>query len=122
MENNILLMGRTPSIEKEYINNDIFLMTSNYEGLPNALIEAMASRLICISTDCKTGPKDLIESGENGFLIETNNIEQLVSAIRLVLDMNNESQNEIAGKARDKILEYCSQTNSAEKLYQLLEL
>ncbi len=62
----------------EYIRNCRgFLLSSNYEGMPNALIEAMSIGLPCISTDCLGGgAAALIKEGENGFLIERGN-EQL---------------------------------------------
>lgn len=51
MEHNVLLLGRTPHMENEYPKSDVFLMISDFERMPNALAEAMASRLVCISTD-----------------------------------------------------------------------
>jgi GalNAc-alpha-(1->4)-GalNAc-alpha-(1->3)-diNAcBac-PP-undecaprenol alpha-1,4-N-acetyl-D-galactosaminyltransferase len=120
MQDNIFLMGRTPHMEEQYKNSDIFLMTSDYEGLPNALIEAMASQLICISTNCKTGPKDLIDEGENGFLVPVGNSAKLSEVIRLVLRMPKEERAKIAKSARIKVLSYCSQENSVDFLCKLI--
>ena len=77
----IRLMGRSEDMPSVYASADMFVMTSNFEGMPNALMEAMAAGLPCISTDCPTGPSDLIRSMENGILIEVNNRQQLEEAI-----------------------------------------
>jgi glycosyltransferase involved in cell wall biosynthesis len=119
MEQVITLKGRSPHMEEVYKHYDVFLMTSDYEGLPNALMEAMVSRLICISTDCKTGPKDLIEHGDNGFLIEVNDPRQLTQYIDRVMRMSREDREHMASKAREKVLTYCSQDASVNMLCAL---
>lgn len=54
-----------------YINNcDVFVLTSLYEGLPNVLIEAMSLKKFIISTNCPTGPKEILRNGEYGDLIK----------------------------------------------------
>lgn len=121
MQNNITLMGRSPHMEEEYKKNNIFLMTSDYEGLPNALMEGMASQLICISTDCKTGPKDLIVHGVNGFLVNVGDENSLADTIEKVLNMNPAERTSIAKAARDKVLEHCSKENSINVLCGLLK-
>ncbi len=75
------LCGRSDNIRQVYESADLFVMTSNYEGMPNALMEAMASGLPCISTDCPTGPSDLIQDGVNGSLIRINDSKTLAQKI-----------------------------------------
>ena len=70
LETCVSLRGWTSSPLVEHSNSDIYVLTSDYEGMPNALMEALAMGLPCISTDCDTGPEDLITDGENGFLID----------------------------------------------------
>ena len=67
-EKYIFLMGRTNNIVDTLCNADAFIFSSDYEGMPNALMEAMAIGLPCISTDCPTGPKELIGNNERGIL------------------------------------------------------
>ena len=55
----------------------IFVLPSFYEGFPNALIEAMSVPLACVSSDCVAGPREIINHGENGFLFETGNSDEL---------------------------------------------
>ena len=63
------------------VESDLFILTSNAEGMPNSLMEAMAAGLACISTDCPTGPSDLIEDGTNGILIPVGDERALVDSI-----------------------------------------
>jgi glycosyltransferase involved in cell wall biosynthesis len=121
MENHIFLMGRSPNMEEEYKKSDIYLMTSDYEGLPNALAEAMISQLICISTDCKTGPKDLIDDGVNGYLVPVNDAAALAGAIKQVLHMSYIEREQMAVAAREKVMRYCSHENSINALCKLLK-
>lgn len=121
LESSVKLKGRNPYMENVYSKYDVFLMTSNYEGLPNALIEAMASRLVCISTNCKTGPKDLIDDTINGFLTKVGDEEDMVLTIKKVIDMSPRSLNDMADNARNKIINYCSKENGFDKLCNLID-
>ncbi|OPB92366.1 glycosyltransferase family 4 protein [Elizabethkingia occulta] len=56
-------------IEREYFESSILVMTSRYEGLPMALLEAQACGLPMVAYACKCGPKDIIKDGINGYLI-----------------------------------------------------
>jgi len=69
MTEKIFLVGSEKNISKYYNSAKIFAFTSRFEGFPNALIEAMYMNLPCISTDCPTGPSELISDGLNGFLV-----------------------------------------------------
>ncbi len=121
MESRIFLRERTNRLQDEYKESDVFLMTSDFEGLPNSLIEAMASKLICISTNCKTGPEDLIDDGVCGFLIPTGDADALCDAIEKVMEMSKEEREKIAGLARQKILTLCSKENSINSLCKILK-
>ena len=65
----------------------LFVLTSDYEGMPNALMEAMALGLPCISTDCRPGgARTLIESGVNGIIVPCNDIESLAFEMKRLLE------------------------------------
>lgn len=121
MEGRIRLMGRSSAMETEYKKADVFLMSSDYEGLPNALAEAMASRLICISTDCKTGPADFIDDGKTGFLSPVGDEQAFAERIGQVLSMPQDERCAMADAARAKILNYCSRSNSIDRLCEVLK-
>ena len=63
---------------------ELFVLSSNYEGMPNALIEAMCLGLPVIST-AVSGTSDLIEDGVNGRVVEIGNKEQMAAAMRELL-------------------------------------
>ena len=70
-----------------YMNTSIFALSSRFEGLPMVLLEAQAAGVPIVSFACKCGPKDLIEDGINGFLVEEGDIEGLAKGlIRLIED------------------------------------
>ena len=59
----------------------MFVLSSNYEGLPNALIEAIAVGTPVISTNCLSGPSEILMDGKGGDLVPTGDSFQLFSAI-----------------------------------------
>lgn len=67
--------------------SEIFVLPSFYEGFPNALIEAMSVPLPCISSDCIAGPRDIIEDGINGLLVEPGNVEALTLALNRLIEI-----------------------------------
>ena len=74
-------------ISEEYAKADAFVLSSDFEGQPNALMEAMAAALPCVSTDCPTGPSELIRDGTDGLLVPCGDEERMLEAMaRLVED------------------------------------
>lgn len=91
ISNNVKLMGETSDIKSEIQKAGIFVLSSNYEGMPNALIEAMAMGIPCISTDCPCGgPKFLFDNGKRGLLFPVGDKDALINKIELLI--NNPEQ------------------------------
>lgn len=87
IENNVYLCGNSNNVPKILSEAEIFVLPSDYEGMPNALMEALASGVPCISTDCPCGgPKSLITDKINGRLISVNNEKQLVNTLNELLE------------------------------------
>ncbi len=84
----ITINSPTKQIGKEYQLSSAFVMTSSYEGLPMTLLEAISYGLPCISYSFPCGPRDVINDGENGFIIEEG--DKKAFAKRLVELMKND--------------------------------
>ena len=81
----VYLPGRAGNMGEWYSAADAFVMTSRYEGIPNALLEAMAHGCPAVSVDCDTGPRDIIHNGENGLLVTQNDSAALVVGLDRML-------------------------------------
>lgn len=87
LNNKVFLKGETDKVFEEMNKADIFVLSSNYEGMPNALIEAMAMGMPVISTDCKGGgARYLIQDGLNGLLIPIGDQGALVNAMKKLIE------------------------------------
>lgn len=86
LENRILLPGATHNVREKIEKAAVYILSSDTEGMPNSLMEAMALGLPCISTDCPCGgPKTLIQDGVNGLLTPVGDIDAMTKAIDRVL-------------------------------------
>ena len=86
----VMLAGNTKEVKKHIYDASLFILSSDYEGMPNALMEAMALGLPVISTDCPCGgPKFLIDNGKNGILVKVKDVEAMSKAILKVLENKN---------------------------------
>lgn len=107
LKNKIFLAGESNHVAQDIIDAEIFVLSSNTEGMPNALMEAMAIGLACISTDCPCGgPRSLIRHGKNGLLCEMNNVEQLAAYMEELTQ--NKDYRKMLGENAKKITEECS--------------
>ncbi len=86
---NVELIGKRKDIFNWYAKSSIFVLSSQKEGFPNVLLEAMGIGCASISFDCPNGPAEIIQDEVNGILVENQNTKQLSYQIhRLIEDRN----------------------------------
>lgn len=104
LKGRVELRGRTENIGKELAQADAFVLTSKYEGFPNALLEAMAVGLPCVAFDCPSGPREISMNGEAAFLAPEGDEQALTLALdRLMSDADLRHQ--LGQCARTSVIE-----------------
>ncbi|MBO5564803.1 MAG: glycosyltransferase [Lachnospiraceae bacterium] len=105
LKERVLFAGHRDDIAEAIRDASAFVLPSDTEGMPNALLEAMALELPVIATDCPCGgPRDLIEDRKNGLLIPVRDKDALREALRFVLTHPEEARKmgKEAGRVRDR--------------------
>lgn len=95
----VTLHGSVPDVMFQAADMGMFVLPSRFEGMPNALMEAMACGLPCISADCDFGPGELIQNQENGILVPVEDAERLASAMAEVAE-NKELAEKLSENAK----------------------
>jgi len=108
-----------PEFIKKLADSAVFVMPSMYEGMPVAMLEAMASGKPTIASDVP-GPQDLITPGKNGYLFEKGNISQLQRFLKLLIE-NPKLREEIGKNARGTVEEKYTFQRIADMYLRLYE-
>ena len=115
----VKLNAPTKQIGREYANSSMLVMSSNYEGFPMVMIEAMACGLPAVSFDFKCGPKDIIQHGVNGLLVKNGDIQGLADAM-MHLMADEQLRQSMSSEAR-KVVETYSEEVVMRKWLELFD-
>lgn len=91
LEDEVKLPGNVSDVQDKMAKAEIFALSSNYEGMSNSLMEAMAIGLPCIATDC-AGSDELIEDKKNGLLIKVGDEKGMCDAMRYMAEHRQEAE------------------------------
>lgn len=119
LEKSVLLPGKCKNVIEKVSKAEIFIMTSRYEGMPNALMEAMAIGMPCISTNCIAGPSEIIQNNKNGILVEVDNINQIANKILYLIE--NPKVREDFGEQAKRIRNQYSPDTVYKKYYNYFQ-
>ncbi|WP_022769793.1 glycosyltransferase [Butyrivibrio sp. NC2007] len=112
--NNIYFEDFCQDVHERIKNDKIFVLSSLFEGMPNALMEAMAMGFPVIATDTENGGcREIITDGYNGFLVGVNDVTQLAKKIQLLIS-DEDTREKIAGNARVSMKRYLKDSICAE--------
>ena len=116
----IFLPGDSHKVAEDIYKAALFVLPSDTEGMPNALMEAMALGIAVISTDCPCGgPRSLIRHGENGMLCKVGNVDDLAEKMRKIL--HDPILQKTFGRNALAIREECHVDRISEKWSQLID-
>lgn len=102
LQDKALLMGATNDVAKALQTADLFVLSSDYEGMPNALMEAMAAGVPCISTDCPCGgPRELFGELLYNQLISIKDKNSIAEKIDMFLSADKEGKKRLARKTKE---------------------
>ena len=132
----IIFLGYRLNVVKYIAKSQCHIMTSDFEGFPNVLLEALACNTAIISTDCPTGPRELltgtfdphiqcrdIEKGKYGLLVPINDADTLAKAMLLIMDDSGlRTKYAEAGKNRAKDFDLEIIMNQYANLFNSTEL
>ena len=118
LENDIIFLGMQKNPYIWMKKAEFFVHSSHYEGLPTVVIEAMITNGLVISSDCPTGPREILEDGKSGILFPVGDKEKLSEEIYKILNDKN-----LADKYREEAkrrIEDFSKEKIKEEVFKIL--
>ncbi len=120
LEDVVRLEGHQNNAAAWFRHSHLFCLSSRYEGMPNTLMEAMACGVPVVSTDCPSGPAEILAAGSYGALVPTDDAAALAAAIGGVHD-HYEPMKARTVRARESIQSRFALPGNVRQLEQILE-
>lgn len=119
VQNHIEFLGYRTDVDKLMLLSDIAVSTSRQEGLPVNVMEAMATGLPLVVTDCR-GNRDLVKNNENGFVLKLNDLNGFVTSVEKLYN-SIELKRDFAKKNIDLVERYKLETvlSELENIYKI---
>ncbi|TKB69497.1 MAG: glycosyltransferase family 4 protein [Nitrospira sp.] len=111
----VSMPGLVKNVYEYLARASLFVMTSEFEGFPNALCEAMACGLPVVCVDCPGGIREIIKPGENGVLVQRGDLDALAEAMHRL--MSNATERQLLGRRAMDV----SSAFSVEKVMRMWE-
>lgn len=119
LADSVKLMGFRSDAAAWYKSGDLFVLPSYLEGLPNVLLEAMLVGTPVVSTDCPSGPREIIGNNQYGSLVKTGCIESLVTGIESVQNHHSlDAQNTAAAQRVKTMFSIQTATKNLEEIFK----
>ena len=119
LQNTVRLTGFQNNAFSWYRSANVFVLPSLIEGMPNVLLEAMACGTAVISTDCQSGPVEILNNGTYGTLIPTENVSAMRDSLMDAVSSLEKSR--IAEQAQSHIANHWSAKAAAQRLGEVLQ-
>lgn len=106
LEQSVVLVGNVKDVFREATSAEFFVLSSDFEGIPNVLMEAMAIGFPCISTDCSPGGAEmLLQGGKRGIIVPREDSIKMAEAMIRYIE-HPELQKKYSQRAKEIIEEY----------------
>jgi glycosyltransferase involved in cell wall biosynthesis len=111
------LIGFSNQVTSILKASDVFVLSSRYEGMPNALLEAMAAGKANVATGVNGAP-ELVEDGKTGFLVDTENTSQIFEKLHEILT-NDDLRKTMESNALRRVKEHFTNEKMVDSLERL---
>lgn len=118
LEERVIMPGLQTDVKPWLSAMDIFMMTSSFEGLPIAMLEAMSMQCAVVATNAG-GTREVIDNNDDGLIVEVNDYRLLVGGIESLVDSKRRS--ELTNRARAKVEKHFSITRMVHELENLYQ-
>ena len=92
LQDYVTLTGFKEDVAAEYIQSDLFVLSSDYEGFGNVIVEAMSAGVPVVATDCQSGPREILAEGKYGTLVPVGDVDALAKAMLQSLQQEHDGQ------------------------------